>query len=66
MLDWAKARGYRHGENPARWHGHLENLLPKKSKVRRVEHHAALPYGELADFMVELRQQEGIAARLRS
>jgi hypothetical protein len=65
-LDWAKARGYRQGENPARWRGHLENLLPKKSKVRRVEHHAALPYGELADFMVELRQQEGIAARLRS
>ena len=36
----------RQGENPARWRGHLENLLPKKSKVRRVKHHAALPYGE--------------------
>ena len=44
ILDWATARGYRQGENPARWRGHLENLLPKKAKVRRVEHHAALPY----------------------
>jgi integrase len=63
VLDWATARGYRQGENPARWRGHLENLLPKKTKVRRVEHHAALPYDELAEFMGELRQQEGIAAR---
>jgi integrase len=63
VLDWAAARGYRQGENPARWRGHLENLLPKKSKVRRVQHHAALPYGEIAGFMVELRQQEGVAAR---
>jgi integrase len=63
ILDWATARGYREGENPARWRGHLENLLPKKSKVRRVEHHAALPYAELGTFMTELRQQNGIAAR---
>jgi integrase len=63
VLDWATARGYRQGENPARWRGHLENLLPKKSKVRRVEHHAALPYAEIAAFMTELRQQEGVAAR---
>ena len=63
ILDWATARGYREGENPARWRGHLENLLPKRSKVRRVEHHAALPYGEIAAFMAELRQQEGLAAR---
>jgi integrase len=63
VLDWAKARGYRQGENPARWRGHLENLLPKKSKVRRVEHHAALPYCELAAFMAELREQKGVAAR---
>ena len=51
------------GENPARWRGHLENLLPKRSKVRRVEHHPALPYPRSAAFMAELRQQEGIAAR---
>jgi integrase len=63
VLDWATARGYRQGENPARWRGHLENLLPKKSKVRRVEHHAALPYGEIAVFITELREQEGVAAR---
>jgi integrase len=63
ILDWATARGYRAGENPARWRGHLENLLPKRSKVHRVEHHAALPYPEIGAFMVELRQQEGVAAR---
>lgn len=63
VLDWATARGYRQGDNPARWRGHLENLLPKKTKVRRVEHHAALPYADLGDFMVELRGQEGVAAR---
>jgi hypothetical protein len=55
VLDWAAARGYRQGENPARWRSHLENLLPKKSKVRRVAHHAALPYAELPGFMAELR-----------
>ena len=44
ILDWAKSRGYREGENPARWRGHLENLLPKKSKVHRVKHHARRPF----------------------
>jgi integrase len=63
VIDWSIARGYRQGENPARWRGHLENLLPKKSKVRRVEHHAALPYPDMADFMTELRARDGIAAR---
>jgi integrase len=63
ILDWATARGYRQGENPARWRGHLDKLLPKKTKVRRVEHHAALPYVEIGAFMAELRQQEGVAAR---
>ena len=63
VLDWARARGYRQGDNPARWRGHLENLLPKKSKVARVEHLAALPYLELPDFMIELRRQESAAAR---
>jgi integrase len=62
ILDWAAARSYRQGDNPARWRGHLENLLPKKTKVRRVEHHAALPYLQLPAFMDELRQQDGIAA----
>lgn len=66
MLDLAKVRGYREGENPARWRGHLEKLLPSKRKVRRVEHLAALPYAELPAFMVEvreLREREAIAAR---
>jgi integrase len=62
VLDWAAARGYRQGDNPARWRGHLENLLPKRSKVRRVEHHAALPYPETPDFVAALRQQEGFAS----
>jgi integrase len=63
ILDWATARGYRHGENPARWRGHLENLLPNKSKVRKVEHHAALPYCQIAGFMATLRRQGSVAAR---
>jgi len=63
ILDWAAARGYREGANPARWRGHLENLLPKKTKVRRVEHHAALPYPEIGTFTAELRRHEGVAAQ---
>jgi integrase len=63
ILDYAKVRGWRTGENPARWRGHLENILPARSKVARVEHHAALPYSELGDFMTALRQQGGVAAR---
>jgi integrase len=63
VLDWAKARGYRQDENPARWRGHLDKLLPARSKVRRVEHHAALPYRELPGFLIGLREQEGISAR---
>ena len=63
ILDWATARGYREGDNPARWRGHLENLLPRKSKLRPVQHHAALPYAELGAFMADLRQQNGIGAR---
>lgn len=64
ILDWAGARGYRNGENPARWKGHLDKLLADKSRVRRVKHHAALPYDEVASFLTELRRQEGTAARL--
>ena len=63
VLDWAAARGYREGENPARWRGHLQNLLAPRSKVRRVEHYTALPYPNIALFMVDLRKQEGVAAR---
>jgi integrase len=63
ILDWAKTRGLRSGENPARWRGHLENLLPAPSKVRRVQHYAALSYTEMSSFVVDLRRQAGIAAR---
>jgi integrase len=63
VLDWAKARGYRMGENPARWRGHLENLLPRPSKVRKVKHHPALPYPQIGRFMRDLRAREGMAAQ---
>ena len=63
ILDWATARGYRLGDNPARWRGHLQNLLPARSKVQRIRHHPALPYEEIGVFMATLRGREGIAAR---
>ena len=63
ILDWARVRGFRSGENPARWRGHLDKLLPRKSKVRAVQHHPALPYGEVPQFMTQLRQQQGMAAQ---
>jgi integrase len=63
ILDWAAARGFRKGENSARWRGHLDNLLPARSKVRKVEHHPALPYPEMGEFIAALRGQEGVAAR---
>ena len=63
VLDWAKARGLREGENPARWRGHLDKLLPARAKIQRVKHHAALPFDALPEFMVRLKSQEGVAAR---
>jgi integrase len=63
VLDWARVRGYRSGENPARWRGHLDMLLPTPGKVQKVKHHPALPYGELGEFMARLRQQEGLGSR---
>jgi integrase len=63
ILDWAKVRGYRDGENPARWRGHLAHLLPARSKVRQVIHHAALNYTEAPAFMATLRAYEETAAR---
>ena len=63
VLNWAKARGYRAGENPAAWRGHLDHLLPARSKVRRVQHHLAVPYPEMPAFMAKLRSREGIVAR---
>jgi integrase len=62
VLDFAKVRGYRNGENPARWKGHLSEALPALRKVRKVKHHAALPYAEIGAFMADLRQRQGGAA----
>lgn len=63
VLDWATVRGYRQGDNPARWRGHLDKLLPARTKVSKVKHHAALPYRELPKFMAALRGQDGVSAR---
>jgi integrase len=63
VLDWAAVRGYRKGENPARWRGHLDKLLPARAKIQKVEHHAALPYDQIGEFSAALRGQEGIGAR---
>jgi integrase len=59
VLDWATVRGYRMGENPARWKGHLDHLLAKPSKVKKVVHHPALPYAEMPAFMQFLRGENG-------
>jgi integrase len=63
ILDWATARRYRSGDNPARWRGHLDKILPRPSRVKRVTHHPAMPYAELPTFMAELRSHDGVAAR---
>ncbi len=62
VLDYATARGWRQGENPARWKGHLANLLPKRSKLAAVRHHKALPWSETPAFMRALAGQAGTAA----
>ncbi|OUR75993.1 integrase [Alphaproteobacteria bacterium 46_93_T64] len=62
ILDWAAARKYREGENPARWKGNLDKLLPSRSMVRKVKHHAALPFDDIAEFMAALRKQGSISA----
>jgi integrase len=61
-LDWATVMGYRTGDNPARWSGHIEHLLPARNGLD-VKHHPALPYAELPAFMAELRQRDGVAGR---
>src|SRR6478672_3735242 len=62
VLDAAKAQGLRFGENPARWRGHLDHLLPKPSKLTR-GHHAAMPYADVPAFMSDLKAREAVAAR---
>jgi integrase len=63
VLDAATVRGFRQGPNPAQWKGNLAHILPARAKVRRVEHHAALPYGDLPEFFATLQDREGMAAR---
>jgi integrase len=63
VLDWAKVQGYREGDNPARWKGHLDSIYPTKEKLAPVEHHAAMPYRQLPEFMRKLRRTDGIAPR---
>jgi integrase len=63
VLDWARARGYRKGENPARWKGHLSAILPAVSRVKSVNHHAALDYRQTGAFITALKKVEGFGAR---
>jgi integrase len=63
VLDWCTVRGYRTGDNPARWRGHLSEVLPAPGQVAKPINHPAMPYSELPSFMAELRQREGVAAR---
>ena len=63
VIDYATAHGWRTGENPARWRGHLAKLLPAPRKLARVKHHTALPWSDMGTFMAELRDQNGVAAR---
>ena len=63
VLSWAKVHGLRDGDNPARWRGHLDQLLPARAKVKRVEHFAALPYDIVGVFVAELRNEQGMSVR---
>ena len=63
VLDWATVRGYRSGDNPARWRGHLDKLLPAPSKVAKPEHHIAVALADVAGFVLKLRAAEGMGAR---
>ena len=63
VLDWATTRQFRLGDNPARWKGHLDNLLPARAKLASVQHHPAQPWEEMAEFMATLPSQNGMSAR---
>jgi integrase len=63
VLDYAKVCGYRQGENPALWKGHLDLILPARAKVRKVKHHSALDYRDVASFMAALKAVDGLGAR---
>jgi integrase len=63
ILDWATVRRLRTGENPARWKGNLQHVLPARARLAKPQHHAALPYAEISTFMAALRIRDGVAAR---
>jgi integrase len=63
ILDWAAVRGYRRGDNPAQWRGHLSEALPARAEVAPVEHHPALPFVQMPEFWTDLCKREGSAAR---
>lgn len=63
VLNWATVSGYRTGENPARWAGHLSEILPKPNKIKKKTHFKALPWQDIGAFMVELRKREAMTAR---
>ena len=62
VWDWARARKYVEGENPARLRGHIDKILAKTAKVKRVKHHAAVPYKQIATFIIKLRGRKGSSA----
>ena len=63
ILDWAKVKGLRSGENPAAWKGHLDHMLPAPTRLKNVEHLAAVPVRDMPGFMVKLREAAGTAAQ---
>ena len=64
VMDYAKAMGWREGENPALWRGNLKLLLPEYSRIKNIKHHAALSIEDMPQFMTDLREREAIVARL--
>lgn len=62
VLDWAKVHGYRNGDNPAAWRGHLEGVMAKPSKIAKTENHAALDYAAARSFIASIRTHDGVAA----
>jgi integrase len=63
VLDWATVRGHRQGDNPARWRGHLDQVLPNRRQLGRTEHHPSMRYVDVPSFVTELREREGVAAK---
>ena len=63
IVAWATASGHRSGDNPARWKGHLDAILPTPNKIRKRRHYPALPWQGIGSFMQELRKRQGMAAR---